>query len=523
MHLLSLFLRRLLAKRGYLLFHVHPALPPTFEEFLRRLRRRGLRPDAWFSFDNEAEIQTLILTVFPAEMVAFESSITARPISISDQPTPQSDLSNKHFCVEIDAETFDLERLVDHAPWILRAQILMIRATLGFFWSGRGDLCRLAQFLQHHGFRLYDVLDYAPPGLLQAPLRRIISVFAPTGTLTQLGRHARHRLHRTSEALAYLSTPVAQSEQLNLLAGRGSFGFPGGLFNPGAVSNGRGTLLLGRGERTPWVIQKRNESVFLSACRPVLMTLTEDHAVDEVAALSWLDQAGMEGTRREDFRLFRYQDRLFTNHSVITIRHRPPGRNRPLQMQSLRVRVGISLVDLRAAKLEFLGFPHLDRTLSTVEKNWVVFAHNNEIYLVYSFYPYQLLRATRWPEMIFKTVIQAPLPLPFAGADCPIRNSVNPVDYDDLHFLHIVHQVYPYKRYVFWAVLIDKTSLLPTMVSARPLVRGWHSTSASIIYACSVVLRDADIFLFAGIDDSGMGFWRIPRSRLDSEWRPLSA
>jgi len=523
MHFLSRFLRSLLAKRGYLLLRIHPALPPTFEEFLRCLPRLGLRPDAWFSFDNEAEIQFQVLSAFPAEMVAFQSSLAAPSILISGPPAPPSNLVNKNFVVEIDAETFDLARLVAHAPWVLRAQMIMLRCTLGFFWCGTGDLCRLARFLENHGFRLYDVLDYARPGLLNAPLQRVILAFEPASALTRLDSEAHQRLHRTAEALAYLSAPVAQLEQFNLLAGRGSFGFPAGIFNPGAVSNGRGTLLLCRGESTPWITQKQNESIFLSACRPTLITLSEDHAVDAVAALSWSDQPQMEGTRPEDFRLFRHQDQLFTNHSVVTIQDRPPGRNRPLQMQSLRVRVGISRVDLCANELHFLGFPQLDRARCTVEKNWVFFAHNTDLYLVYSTSPYQVLRATQWPEMIFKTVIQEPVRFPFAATNCPIRNSVNPVDYDDLHFLHIVHQVYPNKQYVFWALLIDKKSLLPTMVSARPLVRAWHSTSASIVYACSVVLRDAEIYLFAGIDDSATGFWRIPRSRLDQEWRPLTA
>lgn len=523
MRTLTNLIRWFLAKHGYLLFRVFPDIPPTLEEYLRNLTRRGLRPDALFCFDNEAQIQAEILSVFSTEMVAFLSILGSKPASISDQCWALIEAPDKRCLVEIDADAIKLDQLSTQAHWVFRAEIVILRASLGFFWSGNADLCRLSSLLQRHGLFFYDVLGYARPDFFKAPLGRVILVFERTIAPNRLNLGARQRRHRTNEALAYLSAPIAQSHQLQMLAGRGSFGFPAGVFNPGAVAEAEKLLLLCRGECLPWVIQKTDESLFFSNCRPLFISLNKDHAVDEVAELSWLHNMELNGARLEDFRLFHFQNQLLTNHSVVTVPHRPTGRARRLRMQSLRTRVGISRVDLQDKKLAFLGFPQLDRALSEIEKNWAVFPQRQDLYIVYSFSPYRLLRATRWPAMVFETVVHTSLTLRFEVDRFPIRNSINPVDYDDDHFLHVVHQVYPNKHYVFWAVLIDKSSLLPSMVSSRPLIRGWHSAPAAIIYASSVVVREAEVLLFAGFNDSSTGFWRIPRSMLDQEWLPLTA
>jgi hypothetical protein len=188
---------------------------------------------------------------------------------------------------------------------------------------------------------------------------------------------------------------------------------------------------------------------------------------------------------------------------------------------SLRINVGVSRLDLVSKELTYLGVPRLDRPVGSTEKNWVFFEHEGQLYLLYSFKPYHVLRANRWPKLDFATVLNQDLPLALAEKEIPIRNSVNPVEYDAEHFLHVVHKVYPWKRYAFWAVLIEKQTLLPKLITNRPLVCGWHSAPASIIYVCALVSRKSEILVFGGLNDSSLGVWRVSRSRLDSHWGPL--
>ena len=147
-----------------------------------------------------------------------------------------------------------------------------------------------------------------------------------------------------------------------------------------------------------------------------------------------------------------------------------------------------------------------------------MFAAGDRLLLLYSVAPYVLLSCSNWPGLDFTTIMEAEVQLPFGGDGLAIRNSVNPVDYDGRHWLHIVHKVYPGKQYAFWALLIDKQTLQPVRATVRPLVRGWHSYSASIIYTCSVLVDSDHVRLFSGLDDSSACVATIPRRRLDAEW-----
>jgi len=197
-----------------------------------------------------------------------------------------------------------------------------------------------------------------------------------------------------------------------------------------------------------------------------------------------------------------------------------PSKYNPILAENIRFRVGISQVDVDKNELKFLGLPSLDILLKSSEKNWVCFEHNKELFLIYSFNPYHLLRARHWPQLDFTTVIRHAVALPVEADKITFRNSVNPVEYDRQYFLHVVHKVYPGKQYAYWAVLIDKDSLLPKKISARPLICGWKSASAAIIYVCSVVPRQDEILIFGGLNDSSMGCWRVSRTALDENWSP---
>jgi hypothetical protein len=321
--------------------------------------------------------------------------------------------------------------------------------------------------------------------------------------------------------LVFLTPPIAKNTAFTRLTGRGSFGFAGGVYNPGAIEVGENLFLLARAERTPWAILKWDQQAFLSGSQPVLIRLDAARQIAEVQELPFTNHAEMSGWRLEDFRLFRYRHQLFANHSRFRASDGTAGKSNAVRFDSLQIDMGISRVELESKNLTFLGTPKLDRSVAQIEKNWVFFENEAELYLIYSFHPYCLLRTKDWSNLAFETVRQRELQLPITDDQIDIRNSINPVDYDQAHLLHVIHKAYPNKQYIFWAILIQKASLLPVKISGRPLVRGWPSAPAAIIYACSAVVCADEILLFAGLDDSSSGFWRIPRSELDAHWVPL--
>ena len=521
-------LKSILLQHGIVVFRPRAIVPPALEDYLHLLSRRGVQLKMAFCFDSDSRIRCKILDFFQPSKAMF-ISFPSQEVNLHEPPG-----SCKSFLVEIDAESIDFDRLTVVIPWIMRAQVILVRGTLGFFWTGRGDLEQIVRWWNSRQFQFVDVLEYFGLHLLDAPLAQVVLAFERNQGPTSKTRYVRSRLlsrgpnagngrriGRCNEALAFLNRPIAEAADLIRLTGPGSFGFAGGVLNPGAIPRGERIVLLARGERVPWTLAAKNQATFLTSSRSVLVELDEQFAVQTVKELSIEGLEEREGARLEDFRLFQHQSELFSNHSRIT----NPGVNswspRPLQEASLRSSVGISRLDLASKKLTYLGSPKLDRPVSQNEKNWVCFEHLRQLYLLYSFKPYHLLRADRWPELDFATTLTQDLQLPLAQDGMPIRNSVNPVDYDAEHFLHVVHKVYPGKQYAFWAVLIGKETLLPTFISDRPLVCGWHSAPASIIYVCALVPRESEILVFGGLNDSSIGIWRVPRTRLREHWKPL--
>jgi hypothetical protein len=497
------------------------ALPPTLEGYLKNAAVQAVRVEAAFCFDSDFAIQSKILRCFPAGKVLFVSYPCSGVASLCG-PKP-----SESFLVEIDAESVDFDRLTVDAPWILQAHVILIRATLGCFWAGRSDLNQIVRWWGDRQFRFVDTLEYVGLPLLNASLARVVLAFEKRGSgrpKVEYGRpraENRGQVERCNEALTFLSRPIAEAADLIRLTGRGSFGFAAGVLNAGAIAQQDGIILLARGEQVPWAVAERNQAAYLADCRPVLIELNNQLAIAAVSELAPKSAEGLEGSRLEDFRLFRHRNMLFSNHARITNPGVDAGNPKPLEANSLRVSVGVSGLDLVRKEFTYLGTPKLDRPVGAIEKNWVCFEYQQELYLLYSFKPYLLLRALRWPALDFGTVLNQDLVLSLAEDRMPIRNSVNPVEYDDEHFLHVIHKVYPGKQYAFWGVLIEKQTLLPKWITDRPLVCGWRSAPAGIIYVSALIPRESEILVFGGIDDCSVAIWRVPRSRLDSHWSPL--
>ena len=524
-------LQAFLVRRGIVLFRVpaNAVMPPSLIQYLQSLTSRDLPVNAVVGFDDDPYIQKDFLSVFASNRVSFFSRPSPGKGALGFPAADSLEPPVKPFLVEIDGETFRLTELCAEFPWLMDAEIVLIRSTLGFFWSGKGDLRLLIEFMAKRGLIFYDVLEYFKLHLLNAPMGRVVLVFEKRKPKrncdaikpTQASVRDEVRFARINEAMTFLSKPIALSSELVRLTGRGSLGFAAGVLNPGAIASKEGVVLLARGEHIPWALTKHSLGDFLHGCQPVRLELNDQLAVIRTGQLALSNAKAIEGTRLEDFRLFRFGGQLFSNHVLAVPTGEPPSEQNPIRSETIRFRIGFSLINEDKNELIFLGSPTLDMPLKFAEKNWACFEHQKELFLIYSFNPYHLLRARHWPQLDFSTVIRHEVAFPDEGDKITFRNSVNPVEYDQHYFLHVIHKVYSGKQYAYWAVLIDKESLLPKKISACPLICGWKSASAAITYVCSVVPRHDEILIFGGLNDSAMGFWRVSRFLLDANWTTL--
>jgi hypothetical protein len=143
--------------------------------------------------------------------------------------------------------------------------------------------------------------------------------------------------------------------------------------------------------------------------------------------------------------------------------------------------------------------------------------------LLYSPAPYRLYRCTDWERLEFTVHLEADWFLPESSPDLPpLRNSINPVPYDANHWLHVVHRVYPGKRYAFWPVLISRHTLRPVRATRQPLACGAWSGSDGLLYLSAAVADPEAVNLYFGTEDCGTGHTRVSRRHLDASWRPVA-
>ena len=167
--------------------------------------------------------------------------------------------------------------------------------------------------------------------------------------------------------------------------------------------------------------------------------------------------------------------------------------------------------------------------MKAIEKNWVYFEHCGDLYLIYSFSPYRLLRLTNPEKLCFSTVFNESFGQKLADLGdfkTMVSLSTNPIDYDDRHWLLMVHQI---KRttaeryYYHWAVLIDKDTLLPSRITSEPVLTGTGARGRrpGILYIASAIAQGADFVLFSGEGDAYATRCSVARSTLEKKWRDI--
>lgn len=514
-------IRRLLARGNYVLTREEPGIPPSLVTALTSATTIGTDRLSVTCLDNDVEVQADLLAWLPSDRVTFSCPIREAG---TDRLGPGSIWPKEPegpFLAVVDLDSVPLAWVDQGLPWLRRAEALALGLRLGSSWAGRSDVGELEAGLSAMGFTCVDVAHGKRLALPNAASTRLFLIAARSQT--PVPESARASRYRMQEARSFMSRPLMAEAPVQPLLGRGSFGFAAGVFNPGAVAHPGGFHLLARADRTPWRVQRRSAPAYFASCQPWRVELDARQHITEGGPVTLEGMPDATRHRIEDFRLFGHAGDITCNHAVVSLPDGIAADASPLPLHDLRVRVGVSRYDPSTSRLTWCGWPTLDRPTGPVEKNWAMFSLGNQVAMIYAVNPYVLLLSDEGPAGRFRTRVEAKLRFPFDDRDLPLRNSINPVPYDDRHWLHVVHQVYPNKQYVFRALLIDRTSLLPVRVAVRPLACGWLSHPASILYLCSASVDATHVHLFAGIDDAGAIASKVARVDLDREWTSVPA
>lgn len=300
-------------------------------------------------------------------------------------------------------------------------------------------------------------------------------------------------------ALCNQSNGLIQDKKRIIKAGQLGTHSACSVINPGTLYRDNEFLLLCRGEP--------DENVWLGDFlayqpTPLWCTLDSDLNVKNSFPLSY--QEFPSNSRPEDWRLFEYQGKLYTNHSIYMMLDRDEW--------IIRSRVGISEIDLPNQELKLRCILEPPFEPSHEEKNWSFFVHDSSLMCIYSFKPYILLELDLERGTTQK-VLEAEPDYQWYEKGKFVGNSTNLTSWDNEHYITFIHDFLDprydqrNRAYMQYATLISKSTLLPASIIPRPLVIGGNELGRhpGVHYTSSLVNREDGLYSFYGEGDSHVG------------------
>lgn len=325
-----------------------------------------------------------------------------------------------------------------------------------------------------------------------------------------------------------IAQPACQcrARKSTVIAGPQYLGFAGGIYNPGALpTKDGGVILLAKGEVCHWWDAVGVKADLYNKGSPVIFTLDQDLSVRSSRVVRLLENyPPIDKVSYSDFRVFQYNGEIWVNHSMI-----PLVRRHACVWTFSEAKPCLSRLDSTYTRLTFLGYPQIDFPANKMEKNWLYVEQDGNLYLFYSFHPYRVLKLIDRKSLTFATVINQPLEDRLAdigGYKTMMSFSTNPIEYDNLHWLLLVHQIEPglaESCYHHWGVLIDKETMLPRKITAKPLFSGMgaRGRKPGILYVSAVVKRGTDFVFFCGEGDAYTTRMSVHSDVLEQSWSDL--
>ncbi len=371
----------------------------------------------------------------------------------------------------------------------------------------------ICAFMRERGYRRHSIENR----LYHRQDNRILeadAMFIKEDRLLRASSFSKNRGRDYADTPAVVANPaLITGDSYKFIAERGFMGSTGGIFNPGVVGDQDGFWVLARGEKYTWPKARFPIWRYIASYRPLLLRLDKQMRIENAVP------AAMRGFPGAKFRRFGDDSRLFCFRGNIYVNHYSIWFMPDLRVRLKKVRSSLSRLDTENGSLHYLGEVSTDFRLKDIEKNSTYFEHNGQLYLLYSVYPYRLLKAREGSLLDFTTAVQSDVSFPIDSGHL-IGLSSNPVDYDGDHYLVMIKKrndrFYGSYSYGNWALLIDKKTLLPSMISSRPLLRGpAYRGQSRLMYLMSAVNCGDELYFFFGESDLNLCCAMISRDRLN--------
>lgn len=191
----------------------------------------------------------------------------------------------------------------------------------------------------------------------------------------------------------------------------------------------------------------------------------------------------------EDYKLFQYKNRPYIFVHAYT-------------RQTNKTYVFPEIYDIHNNK--YMKIVLVNQIYNTVEKNWICFEHNNNLYCLYNSYPYILyeLYKENDNEFIFVKILNIDLVFPHfrINEHLPICLSGNMVTVPNDMLMCCVHTSC-YWSYSFYSMLLCNNTLKPVYISQTPIIQGNLTGFNSIVYVTHIKCKNDKLTFYINIDD----------------------
>lgn len=284
--------------------------------------------------------------------------------------------------------------------------------------------------------------------------------------------------------------------------GIGNFG---SIFNPGVLLLDDCIFLLANAQKIPWFKARGEKRKYYMKGNPhlILLNIKNLKIKYQNTITKTIGIPKDKDYAIEDFRLFHWRGKKMINHSLV-VKGNIDGFTNQVSVLS-----AISFLDEKDKSFRFFALPKPDFPLQNFEKNWMYKENGKQLLLFYSLNPYKVLILDDEKNFSFKTIINQHLSSKIhdpGGFGTMVSLSTNPIDFDDKHWLIIIHQIkfnFIGRCYYHWAVLIDRITFLPTKITSKPIFSGMGARGRlpGIRYISSVLKLEDEILFFAGEGD----------------------
>lgn len=286
----------------------------------------------------------------------------------------------------------------------------------------------------------------------------------------------------------------------------------GGIYNSSYFELNKKKYLISRVEKNNELDRKERHTQH----RPVIFLLNDDFTINSSIDLDFIydgdidsrleelgvQLSGYQNYRIEDYRVFSWNNELWSNH-ILNV-----GRTRPV----------LSKINFESNKLEHKKIK-VCRLLNNVEKNWLFFEHKSKLKFIYSINPFVVMSSADGYEFQKELIIKLPLDKKHFWS-----GSTNPVSFDDKNYIFFVHYRDENKVYCHHLVLIDKETLEPILISENPIFREEETEGYKngVLYLMSHTrINDSNWIFSFGFGDYNTKLIKIKHEELINQIQPI--